>query len=89
MLKLLQKESKWSWTDECQDAFVQLKERLVTLPTLRMFDLNKEFILYTDASGYALGAILAQKDESNVEYVVGYASRILKNAELNYGITEK
>ncbi|CAF1017691.1 unnamed protein product [Brachionus calyciflorus] len=46
------------------------------------------FILYTDASGYAPGAILTQKDDDGIEYVCAYASRILKNAEVNYGITE-
>jgi hypothetical protein len=66
-----------------------LKTKLVSNPILRLPSLDKPFILYTDASGYALGAILSQKDDDGNEYVCCYASRILKNAELNYGITEK
>jgi hypothetical protein len=52
-------------------------------------DFTKAFVLCTDASGYALGAVLSQKDEKNREYAIAYASRQLKGAELNYGISEK
>ncbi|CAF1103419.1 unnamed protein product [Brachionus calyciflorus] len=69
--------------------FKLLQKDLVSRPTLRLPDLNRPFILYTDSSGYALGAILTQKDDDGNEYVCAYASRILKNAEVNYGITEK
>ena len=85
----MQKESSWSWSEDCETAFNLLKEKLVSQPALRQPDFNRSFILYTDASGFAIGAVLAQVDDDGVEYVVGYASRILRNAELNYGITEK
>ena len=51
------------------------------------FDLN--FLIYTDASGYAIGSVLAQKDENGNEYVVAYSSRLLKGPEIHYSITEK
>lgn len=56
---------------------------------LRQPDFKRPFILNTDASGYALGAVLAQKDDDNLEYVCAYASRTLKGAECHYGITDK
>ncbi|CAF0856937.1 unnamed protein product [Brachionus calyciflorus] len=89
MHKLLKKDSKWNWSQECQTSFEELRKRLVSFPILRHPDFNKEFILYTDASGTAIGAILCQRDNFNNEYVVAYASRKLKGAEINYGITEK
>ena len=47
--------------------------------------------LHTDASGYALGAVLSQKDpdDGDKEYVCANGSRGIKGAELHYGITEK
>ena len=74
---------------DCEDAFIKVKTKLVSKPILRLPSLDKPFILYTDASGYALRAILSQIDEDGIEYVCCYASSILKNAKLNYGITEK
>ncbi|CAF1127477.1 unnamed protein product [Brachionus calyciflorus] len=72
LFKLLQKDVKWIWSEECEASFLCLKEKLVSRPTLRLPDLNRPFILYTAASGYALEAILTQKDYD----------------EVNYGITE-
>ena len=85
----MKKEERWNWSDECTESFELLKEKLVSNPILRLPDLSRPFILYTDASGYALGAILAQIDDNASEYVCAYASRMLKGAELNYSITEK
>ena len=41
-----------------------------------------------NASGVGLRAILVQKDEKGREYVVSYASRSLRGAEVNYPIIE-
>ena len=84
---LLVKDVDFLWTVECQAAFEKLKERLTSAPILRPPDLSKRFYLYTDASGYALGGTLCQKDEEGREYVVGFYSKLLKGAEINYTIT--
>lgn len=53
---------------------------LTSSPILRQPDFDIELILYTDASGFALFAILAKKIDYGTEYVFSYASRTLKNA---------
>jgi len=86
---LLKKDTIWDWTSTCQNAFQTLIDKLIQEPILRHPDFNRDFILFTDASNLALGAILSQHDDNGKEYVCSYASRLLKNEECNYGITEK
>ncbi len=86
---LVGKDRPFLWTIECTIAFEELKKRLTEAPILRTPDPEKEFYLYTDASGYACGATLTQKDENGKEYVVGYYSKLFSGAELNYTISEK
>ena len=45
--------------------------------------------MHTDAFVVSINAILTQLDENSQEYVIAYVSRLLKGAELHYGITEK
>ncbi len=71
------------------EMFIELKNLLMSEPILCLPDFNRKFYLFTDTSSFAIGAILAQKDDTNNEYVCSYALRLLKGHELNYGITEK
>jgi hypothetical protein len=89
IFKVLKQDKKFEWTTDCDESFAWLKKKLTSYPILRQPDWTKEFILFCDASGSALGAILSQKDDKDQEYVVSYASRLLKGAEIHYGITEK
>ena len=89
LYKITRNDVKFEWSIECQEAFEILKSKLLSYPILRQPDFKKPFIVHTDACGVAIGAILAQIDENGHEYVCIYSSRLLKGAELNYGITEK
>ena len=76
------------WEKFHQQAFDKLKSALSCQPILRLIDLDKEFILQTDASENGLGAVLIQMcdDERNP---VAYASRKLSVAEINYSVIER
>jgi hypothetical protein len=78
----------FKWTELQQQAFEVLKHALVTPPILKYPCLNKEFILNTDASGTAIGAILTQKYDG-IEHPVCYASRTLNPAERRYSTIER
>ena len=69
-------------------AFDALVKALCNAPVLRHPNFTHTFILATDASGYALGAVLSQTCEDG-EHPIAYASRTLKDAELRYSATER
>jgi predicted aspartyl protease len=85
LYNLLKKDKKWEWPNECETAYQTLKERLISYPIIRKPNLSRPFIIYTDASTIALGAVLAQRDEGG-EYACQFASRLLKGAERHYTI---
>ena len=67
-----------------QTAFDEIKNALSSPPVLYYPDFNKRFIVATDASNKAIGAVILQKDENGREHPIQYASRCLNDAEQNY-----
>lgn len=65
-----------------------MKETLCTAPLLQYPAFSNPFVLTTDASGYALGAVLSQGSIGR-DLPVAYASRVLNEAEINYSTIEK
>lgn len=66
-----------------------MRKALSEAPVLRQIDENLTFILRTDASSYAIGAILLQGESLHEERPIEYASRLLTTAEVNYSTTER
>ena len=65
-------------------AFETLKKKCMTVPVLAFVDLEKPFVLETDASGIGLGAVLLQKQEDGKLHPIAYASRALHGSQKNY-----
>ncbi|GJS38101.1 reverse transcriptase domain-containing protein [Tanacetum coccineum] len=61
MTKLLMKDMKFDFSDDCKKAFNILKERLTTTPIIISPDWNVPFELMCDASDFAVGAVLGQR----------------------------
>jgi hypothetical protein len=68
MEKLLKKDCQFSWTEECQQSFDTLKEKMVTAPILVFPDWTKEFHVHVDASSIALGVVLAQPGTGDIDH---------------------
>ncbi|GFW51682.1 retrovirus-related Pol polyprotein from transposon 17.6 [Trichonephila clavipes] len=84
---LTKKKVQWHWGPEQHESFETLKMRLMTPPILKQADGSKPFTIRTDASSYALGAVLLQGSGPD-EHVIEYASRLMIPSERNYSTTE-
>lgn len=89
LLALIRKGSKWEWTEEMTAQFNKVKELFCEAMIINHPDPKKRYYLECDASNYAIGAVLYQYSENHEEQIVGFASRSMKGAELNYFTTEK
>jgi hypothetical protein len=87
--ELTKKDKIWNWTNECQTAFETLKECFSTAPVLTMPDTTKPFILETDASKWAIGATLLQKQDDGQLHPCGYLSHALTQTERNWQIYDR
>lgn len=78
----------FEWKQEQQEAFNKLKHALCSEPILQYPNFDEPFIITTDASGYAIGAILSQ-GKIGSDLPIAYASRVLNDAETRYSPTER
>ena len=88
LTNLTKKSVRFSWNDDCQNAFETLKQLLVTAPVLAYPLSEGEYILDTDASNFAVGAVLSQV-QNGEERVIAYASQTLNHSQQNYCTTKK
>lgn len=85
---LLKDEVPFTWTNECQDAFLLLKNEVISATNLAHYDESKTLVLATDASSYGIGAVLSQLD-GDVETPIAYGSKTLTETQKNYSQIER
>ncbi|GJT45572.1 retrovirus-related pol polyprotein from transposon 17.6 [Tanacetum coccineum] len=86
--RLLEKDIPFEFDDECKKAFELLKEKLTCAPVIVSPNWNLPFELMCDASDFAVGAILGQKD-GKIFHPIYFASKTLNPAQQKYTVTEK
>ena len=89
LTELTKKRRKCEWNEEAGKAFEELKKRFTTAPILAHFDPTKPVIIETDASDFAIGAVLSQRNNENRLHPVAFHSRKFQPAEINYEIHDK
>jgi len=87
LTELLKKNAPYVWDDKMEEAFISLKTSLITEPLLQYPDFSRPFVLTTDASNEAIGAVLSQGPIGK-DPPVAYASRTLTKAEKGYPTIE-
>ena len=80
--------NKVNWGESHERAFQTLKQSLIGPPVLKLPELDKLFIIRTDASDTGVGAILLQEVDGE-KMPVAYASKKLLDREKNYSVIEK
>lgn len=89
MTQCLKKGSKIDITNPNYiSCFEKCKTLLINDPILQYPDFSKDFILTTDASNLAIGAVLSQ-GQIGTDKPIAYASRTLNTSEINYSTIEK
>jgi len=58
LTKLLRKDNKFIWIEECEASFQELKQHLVSAPMLTIPEGNEGFVVYNDVSRQGLGCVL-------------------------------
>ena len=86
---LTRKDTPFEFGSKALEAFESLKLHFTTAPILAHYDISKPAVVETDASDYAIGAILSQRDESGILHPIAFDSRKFAPAELNYAIHDK
>eukprot|EP00253_Pinus_taeda_P005610 PITA_05610 len=80
---LLAKYVEFKWSDDCQKALNELKDKLVSAPILRGPNWALPFHIHTDSSNKAVGVALGQVEEK-LPYAIYFVSKNLSKAEMNY-----
>ena len=88
LTNLTRKNTPFTWSLREGEAFEQLKTALLNAPVLQLADPERQFIVTTDASDFAIGAVLSQVWDDG-EHPVAYESRKMNAAEGNYAMHEK
>jgi len=83
------KDIPWKFNSSCVDAFNSLKKAFTSAPILTHWIPDAQLIVETDASDYALTAILSIVNEDNEVHLVAFHSRTFTAVELNYDTHDK
>ena len=89
LTRLLKKEVPFEWMTEYTTAIQRLKEKLTNEPVLWQLQMEQPFFLEVDASDYATGVVLFQKDKDGQPWICGYHSKTFNETKQHYEIYDK
>ena len=86
--ELTKEKVKFEWTATHQAAFVTLKNAMQSAPVLILPDPKLPFVVHTDASGFAIGAVLMQDHGKGLQ-PIAFLSKKMLDAETRYPVHEQ
>ena len=87
-LNKLKEKKEWIWTEEYQQVFKELKEKITSQPVLFLLKREGKFSVEMDASGHAIGKVLSQEQKEKWK-PIAFLSRMMQLVERNYEIYDK
>ncbi|XP_039314523.1 uncharacterized protein K02A2.6-like [Solenopsis invicta] len=85
----LQRSTTFKWTQQCEEAFNNVKSELASERNLVHFNKKWKLKLVCDASKVGIGAVLLHVLPDSTEKPIAFASRVLHDAEKNYSVIHK
>ena len=89
MNALLKRGIVFKWDDKSIKSFEDIKDAISQAPVLISPDYSRDFIIFSFTSQDTIAGVLLQKDVDDYEHPVAFMSKVLRDSELNYSITEK
>ena len=89
LTQLTQKAIPWVSSDDCQESYEKLKKAFVTAPVLTHWIPDMPIMVETDASDYALAAVLSIQTPVGNYHPFAFHSRTFKDTETNYNVHDK
>jgi len=89
LTRLTRKNTPWNFDDDCRIAFNTLKQAFTSTPILTHWVPDTQLVVETDASDYALAAILSIMTKDNEIHPIAFHSRTFSVPELNYNVYDK
>ena len=89
LTNLLQKSTKFIWSEQCEIAFCKIKSILMSEPVLTAPDFYRQFKLAIDASDVGCGGILMQEGDNNIDHPICYFSKKFNKHQRNYSIEKE
>ena len=89
MTDLTKKDKKFEWTNDCQQAFNDLKKRFTEELVLQMPDHSRPFQIELDAWKVATGAVLTQLDSNGDRHPVAFLSQTFTDTKRRYKIYDR
>jgi len=89
LTRLTRKDTPWNFDENCRRAFNALKQAFTSAPILTHWIPDAQLVVETDASDYALAAILSIMTKDNEIHPVAFHSQTFSAPELNYDVHNK
>jgi RNase H-like domain found in reverse transcriptase len=86
---LTQKNIPWNFNESCKLAFLILEQAFISALVLTHYKPGCPLVIKTNASNYALAAILSQVESNGKIHLVTYLSQTFSDTELNYDTHDK